>query len=173
MLKARLMEDFITKADLCLWNDRSFTYLHPGHGTYSAIDISICDPDLFLDFAWRPLDDLCGSNHFPLIMSSRDTDVQFRPPRWQLKKANWSVFYYRCDVLLGHMPQDIDNPVDHFTKTLISIAEEAVPKTSGKPHRRSNPWFNDDCKKAIDARKKATSVFNKHPTANLTSFQIA
>ncbi|KAL2092870.1 hypothetical protein ACEWY4_012668 [Coilia grayii] len=181
--KGKTMGDFIAKTDLCLWNDGSFTYLHPGHGTYSAIDLSICDPDLFLDFSWRPLDDLCGSDHFPLIMSSTDTDAQLRPPRWQLQKANWSLFHYRCDILLGHVPQDIDNPVNHFTKTLISIrgpilplisiAEEAVPKTSGKPHCRSNPWFNDYCKKAIAARKRAERVFNKHPTtANLTRLNI-
>lgn len=172
--KGKVMEDFIAATDICLWNDGSSTYLHPGHGTYSAIDLSMCDPDLFLDFSWRPLDDLCGSDHFPLIMSSIGTDTQLRPPRWQLQRADWSLFQYRCDIQLGRMPLDIDNPADHFTKTLISIAEEAVPKTSGKPHHRSNPWFNDDCKKAIHARKKAERVFNKHPTAaNLTRLKIS
>lgn len=31
---------------LCLLNDGSHTYLHPGHGSFSAIEgLTICDPD--------------------------------------------------------------------------------------------------------------------------------
>lgn len=166
--KGKAMEDFITKTDLCLWNDGSFTYLHPGHGIYSAIDLSICDPDLLLDFSWRALDDLCGSDHFPLIMSSTEADAQLRPPRWQLQKANWSLFQYLCDVQLVHIPQDIDNTIDNFTKTLISIADEVVPKTSGKPHHRSYHGLMITVKMPLIPGKR-----QRGPSTNILQQQIS
>ncbi|KAL2076962.1 hypothetical protein ACEWY4_027447 [Coilia grayii] len=169
--KGKALEDFIAKNDL--WNDGSPTYLHPGHGTYSAIDLSICDPNLLTDFFWHVNDDLCWSDHFPVIISSAEPDVHLKPPRWQLKKANRTLFYDFCAVKPGQMPQDIVHPVDNFSKILIEIADETIPKTSGKPFRKSNPWFTDDCKNAIAARKKAERLFSKHPTSvNLTALKI-
>ena len=38
------------------------TYLHPRNGSYSAIDLPVCDPSLLLDFSWSVDDDLCGSD---------------------------------------------------------------------------------------------------------------
>ena len=37
-------------------------------GSSSAIDLSICSPDIFLDMQWKTLDDLCGSDHYPMII---------------------------------------------------------------------------------------------------------
>ena len=64
--KGKKIEDFIGKHDLCLFNDKSNTYLHPATGSYSALDLTICSPSLLLDFAWEVSDDLCGSDHFPI-----------------------------------------------------------------------------------------------------------
>lgn len=33
---------------LLLLNDGSHTYLHPGHATFSAIDLTICEPELLI-----------------------------------------------------------------------------------------------------------------------------
>ena len=46
------IENFITKHDLCLMNDKSYTYLHPATGKYSCLDLSLCHPSLLLDFDW-------------------------------------------------------------------------------------------------------------------------
>ena len=42
---------------LYIHNYRSNTYLYPATGTYSVIDLTICDPDLFLDYDWKVHDD--------------------------------------------------------------------------------------------------------------------
>ena len=58
-----------------------------------------------------------------------------------------------------------------FSKTLISIAEESIPKTSFNKKHKS--WFNDDCKTAIRSRKAALRKFNLQPSAeNLPNFKI-
>ena len=63
--KGQRVEQFMDNHSLCFL-DGSYTYLHPGYGTYTAIDLTITQPNLLLDFSWRVLDDLCGSDHFPI-----------------------------------------------------------------------------------------------------------
>ena len=36
--KGNIIEDCITKNDLCLMNDKSHTYLHPATGKFSSLD---------------------------------------------------------------------------------------------------------------------------------------
>ena len=66
--KGLKIEKLIADHDLCLWNDGSPTYIHPATGSFSAIDLSLCSPSLFMDFEWEVHDDLCGSGHFPTLL---------------------------------------------------------------------------------------------------------
>ena len=57
------IEHFLSSSNMCLLNNKSHTYIHPATGAHSSIDLSICDPDIFLDLVWSVNDDLCGSDH--------------------------------------------------------------------------------------------------------------
>ena len=46
------------------------TYLHPATVRYSAIDLTICDPNLFLDYNWKVHDDSCRSDNFPILLEN-------------------------------------------------------------------------------------------------------
>ena len=63
-----LIEDFITKNDICLMNDKSNTFLDSGKGSLSALDLSLCHPSLYLDFDWSVCEDQHGSDHFPIVI---------------------------------------------------------------------------------------------------------
>jgi hypothetical protein len=41
------------------------------------------------------------------------------------------------------------DPILKFNKTVISIADETIPKTSTNPKHTGKPWFNDECKDRI------------------------
>ena len=43
-----------------MYNNKSNTYLHPATGTYSAIDLTIHDPNLFFDYNWKVYNDSRG-----------------------------------------------------------------------------------------------------------------
>ena len=65
------------------------------------------------------------------------------------------------------------DPILKFNKTVISIADETIPKTSTYSKHPCKPWFNDDCKDAIKYPKKAERRFGKHPISdNLGNFRI-
>ena len=76
--KGMVLETFISQNDLCLYNDGSYTFLHSGNGTYSAIDLSIACPTLFDRFTWEVHDDCCGSDHFPIILKSKEAKEKYR-----------------------------------------------------------------------------------------------
>jgi len=56
-IRGKLVEDQLLKHSRSLLNDGSATYLHPATGCLSAIDISISDPSIYLDFMWEVLPD--------------------------------------------------------------------------------------------------------------------
>ena len=67
---------------------------------------------------------------------------------------------------------DSTDRIADFTSSLIYISERCIPKTSTNP-RKSNPWYNDDCKEAIKQRKETLSRFCKFPTKdNLNTYRV-
>ena len=62
--------------------------------------------------------------------------------------------------------------ITDFTSSLMKISDNCIPKTSTNP-KKSNPWYNNDCKNAVRQRKQALSKFCKYPTgANLKNVKI-
>ena len=49
--KGKMLEKVINENDMCLLNNGAFTYVNPSNGNHSAIDLSICDPTAYMDFA--------------------------------------------------------------------------------------------------------------------------
>ena len=45
--RGELIENIITNNDICLMNDKSYTYMHDPTGSFSSIDLSLCHPSIF------------------------------------------------------------------------------------------------------------------------------
>ena len=48
--RGKLIESFITKNDICIIDDKSYTYHSPSTTSFTSIDLSFCHPSLFLDY---------------------------------------------------------------------------------------------------------------------------
>ena len=68
-----MLEDLFSEMDLCILNDGSAACIHLATGSTSALDVSICAPSLVLVYEWKLHEDLCGSDHFPVILTSDTT----------------------------------------------------------------------------------------------------
>ena len=171
--RGELLEDFITKNDICLMNDKSYTYIHPTTHSFTSIDLSLCHPSLFLDFNWSVCEDQHQSDHFPIKIEQTSFSVEDHNPKWKLNKANWELFQSLCsDKISTENFKDSLDPMSEFTSSLIDISYKCIPKTSTNPSK-SNPWYNDDCKEAIKQRKKALNKFKKYPTKdNLNNVRV-
>ena len=94
--RGKVIENFITKNDICLMNDKSHTYLDSGKGTFSSIDLSLCHPSISLDYDWSVYEDQHGSDHFPIIIESLQHSSEDHNPKWKLNKADWDLFHSLC-----------------------------------------------------------------------------
>ena len=94
--RGEIIEDVIAESDLCLLNEKQPTYLHPPTGIYHAMDLSLCHPNIYLDFDWSVCDGLHGSDHFPILSKETESSDDDQHCRWNLKKANWETFTTLC-----------------------------------------------------------------------------
>jgi len=65
----------------------------------SSMDLAICNPVLFLDLSWNvhDVDDLCGSNHLPVILSTFRSAPLGSTQQWNLWKADWDSYKRLCE----------------------------------------------------------------------------
>ena len=161
--KGEIIENFIAENDLCLFNDKQPTYLHSPTRNYFALDLSICSPNIYLDFDWSVLDDLHGSDHFPIKIEEIESTNEDHHSRWNLNKANWENFMELCNEKLNPEMFKTADDIQAFTDTLIHVAEKCIPKSSTRS-KRNRPWFNKDVKNSINKRKSALRKFNRQPT---------
>ena len=169
-----MLEDLFSEMDLCILNDGSSTYIHPATGSTSALDLSICGPSLVLDYEWNIHEDLCGSDHFPVILTSNSVEEEAAPNRWNFKKADWLSLKFRVPLnwrkrqsCLPRIP-----PVSLLTY-LLKQQTKLYQKHASRKKLPKVPWFNDSCKRAIKERKKAQWKFFSNPTlSNVQNFKL-
>ena len=165
--RGRTLERFINNNDdVAILNDGNPTYISPD-GNGSVIDLALCHPDLLLDLEFRVMDDLSGSDHFPTILDFINTTPEEPIERWNFHKADWVKFRKLCiqHLIISEVLKKSDG-VDHmkaFTDILIDIAKQCIPKYISKP-KRSYPWFDDECRQVLRARKAAQRRFYRQPT---------
>ena len=174
--RGRLVERFIIDESLCILNTGTRTHVTLPSGHTSAIDLSLSSPELTDLLAWDVSDNPLSSDHFPIILKYRDGPILGkRPPRWNLRKADWSEFTSKIEVALSAAPADGQelNAVD-LTALLLRAAEGSIPRTSGFPRRAPVPWWTDACRDAIRARERAYRTFDRaSTTVNAIEFRRA
>ena len=169
--KGKIIEDLLSKTNICILNDGiSPTHLDIRTGKTSIIDLTLCSPELASGSKWSTINDLHHSDHYPICIQQDIPITQTIPERFNFKRADWESFGKKCKETLN-TSKNIN--IEDFNKTLLSIAEQYIPKTSPKP-RKNKPWFNDDCKVAIKKKKDALRKFlSQASQETLRNFKIA
>ena len=175
--KGQTLEKIINNNNLCLHNRKAQTHLSSSSGTFSAIDLTLSDPATFIEYNWRVHEDSCGSDHFPIIIENTkpgksDPQTVSKTPRWNFEKANWQAYKKLClDTLIPETNTNQEEPIIHFTNTLINIANKTIPKTTTSP-KHNNPWFTEECKTMIRECQRILRKFKTNPsTENLDKYR--
>lgn len=154
-------------------NPISPTHFSSFKGTFSTIDLTITSPELQTIFNWNVHSDLCGSDHFPIVLNPVQKRAYSRRPKWKLEKADWLSF--QNNLVLDEIQNmaNINQKNSYITKAIIDAAHVPIPKSSSNPKRPPVPWWSDDIAKAIKERKRALRVFKSRPTTeNLELFRL-
>ena len=80
LTKRAVIESLLNEHQFYMYNNKSNTYLHPAASTYFAIDLSICDLPLFLDYNRKVHDDTCGSDYLPILLEDSTDELSKRTP---------------------------------------------------------------------------------------------
>ena len=108
--RGELIEDFITKNNICLMNDKSNTFLDS------------CHPSLYLDFDWSVCEDQHVSDHFPIVIESIQTHEEDHNAKWKLNKANWDLFHtFLNESLTSTSLSNSTDRIADFPNSLIDL----------------------------------------------------
>lgn len=159
--------------NLCILNKGSPTRRTAPHEGKSAVDLSICSPDLASVLTWRTLSSTYGSDHFPLVITFPTFIPQtpVRPPRFRYRLANadWERFNQTVEENVSSLPTLCNENQNEYSDTFVKILERAADavfpiKNSACGRKPSPPWWDDECTKAIKKRKEAEKNYCKQMT---------
>lgn len=160
----RVMEQVLLRSDAVLLNDGTRTHFHVQNNTSSAIDLTLCSPDILQDVEWGVHDDLCGSDHYPIIIKERIFQQPRREARFQIDRANWILFH--CLTEITDLDQfdgriNVEDVLARFVELLLRAAEASIPINSGEARKPRVPWWNSDCSEACRERKHALRRYQR------------
>ena len=160
-----IIERFLTDQQLVILNTRDNTYFSLAHNSESAIDLSICSPEIGTFFEWSVDPDIYHSDHYPIKLRStfsHDNDaVAGSIPRWNLKRADWSKFKNFCEIENErfHSPEQ---GIKFLTDTIVTAAHTSIPLTSTSQKHKRAPWWSLNVAHAIAKRKRAFRAYLRH-----------
>ena len=125
-------------------------------GTILSDEFTISTPGLALRSVREVLPDTHGSNHYPVLTSilpsMAEIQPSYDPSHWVFSRADWEKFH---DLCLEKITEDIlgeADPLNSFVKHITQAGNESIPRATTIP-KKSNPWFDEECREALKARR--------------------
>src|SRR5215469_3400855 len=90
---ATIVIELITKHNMVCKNSDAPTHYHQASQSFTHIDISLCSNIISQSLMCSRLDDLNGSDHYPIIIAEMGTDSSLNSQsRWCFRRAEWALF---------------------------------------------------------------------------------
>lgn len=142
-----------TYQDETILNTGSPTHFSLAYGTFSAIDLSICNPEFYPELTWETLPDLNGSDHFPIIITYLNGNNTQNTPnqtkKWKLKEANRIEFgnalRTKNHTLTITETDSANTLIQILTDNLKQAASETLQQKKSVKNKNTVPWWNTVC----------------------------
>ena len=169
--RGKILEDVILSTNLVVLNDGSPTHFTT-HSTFTHVDISLCSSELATKCNWEILNDLSGSDHYPIILQINTGNIKqySKPkPKFKLAEANWKKFSLVSEKILSltESSLNINKEAARIQKCIISSAHHAIPQTIFRPLKHNVPWWNSEISSLRTEKQKSWSEFRKHRSTDL------
>lgn len=140
--RGRQIEKVFFDHDLCLFNINEKTYFHSPSKSFRSLDLAISSPSTFPYWHFSVDPYLPNSDHFPIVLTHMShSRLNCQIPRYILRSANWTSFSKLANITQNMAENlSVDESVKLVTNTIISAADDTIPKTSGRPRKQSKPW---------------------------------
>lgn len=161
------MKKVINDLDINILNTGEHTHFNISAGTFSSIDLSLCDPSTAPLLNWFTLDSLYDSDHFPIIITDNKSQPSDNLIKWRISNANWELFREDINMRLinTNFSNDINTAVNQLNDAIILSADKNIGKIIINPTKKIVPWWNESCKSAVKECKRALNRYRR--TRNL------
>lgn len=158
--------EMLDSLNLCILNSGSPTRRSRPSELPSAVDISLCSPNLAPLLSWETLNSSFGSDHFPILLTSlrSPNSLYSRSPnlpllKFSLLNADWDEYKLELNNFSSSLPpisaEHIDECAEAFSRGIIQCAELVFPfKKIVSDRIPSPPWWDPECTAAIKHRKQ-------------------
>ena len=162
--RSRTIENMLLSSPLSILNSGKATHFHTQTGTTSAIDITLCSSILSTDLSWFTLDDLYGSDHYPIVIAEVELEPYLPETRFLEHRADWNTFQQNTviadyETLIDH--NTIDELIEFYNDHIINAAKISIPKSSNKTYPKTVPWWTPECTNANRERKIALRRYQR------------
>ena len=156
--RGNIIKEITESHSLTILNEKLPTHIAT-NGRLTSIDLTICTQNLVSFTDWTVLDDLHGSDHFPLLISFPFAQhTQTNRLTYNIKKADWNKFKRHLNFE-NINTTNINNMEKDFTERIIQAANKSIPVIKPFRGKRKLPFWNDDIKGKIIERKKNIRLY--------------
>ncbi|XP_076385704.1 uncharacterized protein LOC143264092 [Megachile rotundata] len=146
------VKQVLEEPGIVLLNTTEPTHFNMSNGSYSAIDLTFCSPNIYDNIEYTTSTELYSSDHFPIFVEFIDN--------------NTAPNSTNC--------MEINQILEEFEELIIQAAAKSIPKTSNVIEKNSLPWWNNEYYNAIKEKKHVFNAYKKHKTdINLIEFKRA
>ena len=160
--RADMLLEVVRDTDLCILNTGSKTHVHKQTGTLTCVDLTLASSNIALDITWETHLDLCGSDHYPILLKEVNNEVQQGEARYKIEDADWRLFTVLTAInMREHEGKSVSEVEEVFRCLVIDAANAAIPQTAPKGRYHPIPWWNDECSKTQEDRKAAIRRYRR------------
>jgi len=132
--RGNTLQSFLNDTNLILLNCEFPTHFS-NPNTYTHIDLSFCSPELAIDSEWNTIEDLHGSDHFPILLTlfnnkQRQNHSNHSKLLFKLHLADWDKY---------------TNQLINFNKTWQTLKRNITTENIIK-YRKANVLFKRELK---------------------------
>ncbi|GFR88202.1 RNA-directed DNA polymerase from mobile element jockey [Elysia marginata] len=137
--------------------------------TTSTLDLDFATDDIAKCKTRTVQDQLARSDHRPIMLTvdlNMKRSLTYTPPRWNYKKANWSKFARRSDILTTRIninTRQIDKAKKAPTKAILSAAHECILRGS---RRNYIPYWPEELQALHEEVTEARDNVEKEPSVD-------
>ena len=147
--RGKIINNFLEEKNLVCINKGFGTRLNAS-GSLSHLDLSIVSNNLSICSECDRIDDLWGSDHYPLQINCnfKVDKTEYKVNNFNYKKANWKQYQdsLNNDLNLDLPIIDAEIGYKYFVQALVKARNESIPKYSEVRKHKYSPYWNLQCK---------------------------
>lgn len=150
--RGRKLEKFLFDNDnIHVLNNGSPTHFTVNTGKFSSIDISLATTTLAEKFSWKTHEDLCTSDHFPIIVNEPLNNPAQTSQKYLFGKADWNTYEVTKMVTDN---ASIETKLNTLHRAIKEATQQTIPskKSSNKNHQV--PWLDSGNSRTHPEKKK-------------------